>query len=77
MEVAIRNIFANHVYKFGGRFYRQVKGGPIGLRLTGTVARLVMDKWARVFLQRLQKAGIPLEVFLKYVDDVNLALTVI
>ena len=32
------------------RLFRQIKGGPIGLRLTGVVARLVMDHLAKLFI---------------------------
>ena len=45
IEVAIQEIFANHVYRFDGKLYRQKEGGAIGLRLTGIVARIVMDRW--------------------------------
>ena len=36
----------NHIYMFDGQAYLQTKGGAIGLRLTGLVARVVMDRWA-------------------------------
>ena len=60
-KVAVRTIFSHHVYKFGGKFYRQTEGGPIGLRLTGVVAQLVMDRWAKQFLKRLSDAGITVQ----------------
>ena len=50
-EVAVRSLFSSHIYKYGRQFYKQVKGGPIGLCLTGIVTRLTMDRWARTFLQ--------------------------
>ena len=43
-------IFSNHMYQFGGVNYRQLIGGPIGLRLTSVVARVVMDRWSKLFL---------------------------
>ena len=62
------------MYQFGGLIFRQGFGGPIGLRLTSMVARIVMDKWAKDFLQRTQDAGMRLHLFAKYVDDVNVVM---
>ena len=45
--VAVETVFSHHIYKFGGACYRQLKGRPIGLRLTSLVARLVMDMWSK------------------------------
>ena len=72
LEVATRATFGIHVYRYGGKNYRQMAGGPIGLRLTGVVAHVVMDKWAREFTRRLSTAQIPPYLLTKYVDDVNL-----
>ena len=47
LESACGIVMKNHVYTFGGRKYKQIKGGAIGLRLTGVVARIRMDRWAR------------------------------
>ena len=33
-------IFENHLYTFGGKVFRQGRGGPIGLRGTSAIARL-------------------------------------
>ena len=38
-------LFTNHIYIFGGKWFRQAKGGPIGLRGTCAVARVVMNVW--------------------------------
>ena len=34
-EIAIIVLFTNFSYKFGGKFYKQKSGGPIGVRATG------------------------------------------
>ena len=75
IEIGVRTILENHVYKFGYKIYRQVIGGPMGLKLTGIVARLVMDRWARKFEFKLAEAGIKLDLLKKYIDDVNLVLS--
>ena len=53
VKVAVKIIFANHIYQFGGKKYKQVAGGPIGLRLTRLVARVVTDTWDLAFLSKL------------------------
>ena len=74
LEIAVNAILNNHVYKFGNKFYKQRQGGPIGLRLTGVVARLVMDGWTRTFKEKLAAAGVTLDVIIKYVDDINMGI---
>ena len=45
MKIAVKKLFTSHVYPFAGRYFRQKVGGPIGLRSTCAVARLVMLWW--------------------------------
>ena len=45
MEVMVDTIMSNHLYQFDSRVSRQVEGGPIGLEITGVLARLVMLWW--------------------------------
>ena len=47
IELAIMAVMNNHYYQFGGRYLKQGTGGAIGLRLTGLVCRIVMDRWVR------------------------------
>ena len=47
MKTAVMQIMSNHVFEFGGRTYLQSDGGSIGLRLTGAVCRVVMDRWVK------------------------------
>ena len=41
--IGIETSFSEHVYKFNGDLYKQMEGGAIGVRLTGEVARVIMD----------------------------------
>ena len=77
MKIAIINVFRHHMYQFNGRTYRQSAGGPIGLRLTSVVAHVVMDSWARGFLEKMVRAEVDVHAFIKYVDDVNLVLSML
>ena len=72
IKIAVLRVFQNHVYSFNGQVYLQLAGGPIGLRLTSMVARVVMDTWASMFLVRLDDAGFILWAMVKYVDDINI-----
>ena len=51
--------------------FRQVSGGPIGLRATGVVARIVMDRWERNLTTSLRLAKLEVYLLGKYVDYVN------
>ena len=74
IKIAIITVFKNHVYQFGGRKFQQTSGGPIGLRLTSLVARIVMDRWALSFLGKVDRAGMKVWAMIKYVDDVNIVV---
>ena len=49
LSIAITAMFRNYYYSFGGAMFRQEEGGPIGLRGTCAIARLIMQifdvKW--------------------------------
>ena len=74
VEIAVRTTFRNHLYQFEGKMRVQAEGGPIGLRLTGVVARIVMDYWARKFKELVKANNLTIYMFRKYVDDINLVM---
>ena len=43
VSLATKAMFSHHFYKFGGDTYHQAQGGPIGLRGTCAIAKLVMQ----------------------------------
>ena len=57
--------------------YLQESGGPIGARLTGGVARIIMDRWARDIRASLSRNKIEIYLLSKYVDTVNIAISLI
>ena len=71
LEIGIQTSFSLHTFTFGGKLYQQLRGGPIGARLTMAVARIVIELWRRLVRERLDKAG--LEVYIEggYVDDMQ------
>ena len=72
--IATKAMFENHFYNFGGKVFHQEQGGPIGLRGTCAVARIVMQlfdsKWKRV----LAENGIRTWEVMRYVDDARAIL---
>ena len=58
LKTSILAMFKTHTYSFGGKYYLQVKGGPIGLRSTCCIARLVMLWWDDMLMVALMKLNI-------------------
>ena len=75
LEQGILAVMKGHVYEFNGQAHKQTEGGPIGLQLSGSLARVFMLLWDRKFLQALEKATRHLEwdlhFMMRYVDDSN------
>ena len=67
-------LFRTHVYEFGGKFYLQKKGGPIGLRSTCAIARIVMLWWDEKFLALVASSNLSLEEKARYMDDIRVWL---
>ena len=61
----------NYVYKFDGTVRKQAKGGAIGLELTGVLAQIFMVWWDRELKARVERLGIPLYMYKRYVEDIN------
>ena len=51
--IATEVLFTTHLYTFGGEAFKQLSGGPIGLRATCAIARLVMCIWDTLWKQVL------------------------
>ena len=69
VEIALKILFANFTYKFGGKYYHQKEGGPIGVRATGAASTLVMEDWAEVYEEILVKSCVLVLLLAGYVDD--------
>ena len=75
--MALEANFSNHIYQCQNSLYRQSKGGGIGARITGEVARVVMDLWMDLIKTNLEENGITIYLLTKYVDDINIASSLI
>ena len=74
MKIAVLVLFRTHVYEFGGKFFLQRKGGPIGFRSTCCIARIVMLWWDEKLLSLIAKNNHTLEQKARYMDDIRLWL---
>ena len=48
---------------------------PIGLKLSGVLARIVMLKFDRMYLEKLSNLNINIVLYQRYIDDLNMALS--
>ena len=74
MKILVETVMRNHCYQFDGKLFMQQTGGPIGLKLTGVLARLVMLRFDKMYLEKLEKFEIKLALYKRYIDDINMSL---
>ena len=77
VQKAVLAIFKTHTYSFSKKYFLQMKGGPIGLRSTCCVARLVMLWWDEKFLEVVESANMKVVDCARYMDDVRVWLRAI
>ena len=71
LQVVIKLIMNNHIYKINDTYKKQSQGGPIGLELTGDIAQIYMCWWDKQMKTKLTNNSIQTLVYLRYVDDIN------
>jgi hypothetical protein len=71
MHTAVLTLFRTHTYNFGGKFYLQQQGGPIGLRSTCCIARIVMLWWGRQLTEVMANSNLSAEQKVRYIDDIR------
>ena len=74
VRIGIEALFSTHLYTFGGEVFLQTKGGPIGLRATCGVARVLMNMWDEKWLEMMKKWMIEVQEYLRYMDDRRMML---
>ena len=79
LRKGIMAVIKNHMYRFNERIYLQKEGGPIGLQLTGAIARIFMLWWDRKVKEQINNAmadiDFQLHMYMRYVDDCNIVCT--
>jgi hypothetical protein len=69
LRLSIELMFSTHIYSFGGKSYKQREGGPIGLRSTCALSRVVMARWDCKWKARMTESNLRVEDDGRYVDD--------
>lgn len=73
----IKSTFTNHFYRFNQKYFKQINKGPIGLKASGSITRLFLIWWDRMFLELASILGILIFMYTRYGDDGNLAVKAI
>ena len=73
-EIGIRTVFTSHLYQFNGKIFLQQDGGPIGVRLSGAVARAVMGEWDATLNSILATNRLLVWLLTRYVDDCTILM---
>jgi hypothetical protein len=68
LRQSVEIMYSTHNYSFGGKTYKQQEGGPIGLRSTCALARVVMGRWDCKWKKRMSKTNIKMEDDGRFVD---------
>ena len=74
MKTAVLAIFKTHTYSFNQKYFLQKNGGPIGLRSTCCVARMVMVWWDGMLVEALETLNIKKIAGARYMDDIRVWL---
>ncbi len=77
LKVALKLILNNHCYMFNNEVKKQNEGGPIGLDITGVIARIFMSWWDRQINDRLQTNDVKVFLYKRYEDDINMCVNAI
>ena len=75
--IGLETVLSNHIYQCQNKLYRQLKGGGIGTRITGVIARVIMDVWMDLATTALEENKVIIYLMTKYVDDINIATSLI
>ena len=71
VKVGVLMIMNTHVYSWDGESYLQGGRGPIGLRSTCAVARVVMNEWDARWLSLCKENNIKVRKSERYMDDIR------
>ena len=74
VQIGTLAMMNTHQYSFNGKTYLQMAGGPIGLRATCAVARVVMNVWDARWLEVMRTNNINIHGGCRYMDDIRIIL---
>ena len=74
VQIAVITMMNTHLYEFNGKIYLQQQGGPIGLRATCAVARIVMNYWDACWMDMMATQNVETLEEDRYMDDIRIFL---
>ena len=74
VQIGVIAVMNTHQYSFNGKTFLQKAGGPIGLRATCAIARVVMNTWDTRWLEKMESNGIKIKTGVRYMDDIRIFL---
>ena len=75
LNIVIKVIMKNHVYECNNETKKQKEGGPIGLELTGELAKVLMNWWDEQLKKKIkEQEDLKIAMYKRYIDDINLAI---
>ena len=77
IEILVKFVMGNHLYKFEGKIRRQKHGCGIGHRLAQKLGKVAMNKWMKRYAELGIENELRVDMMKKYVDDVDLLMEVI
>ena len=77
VETAIIVSMSLHLYCFDDEIYLQSSGGPIGMRATASLANVIMKIYDQAWVKLMEREGVIMDLFVRYVDDCRIFLTAI
>ena len=69
IEVGVKLVLRNHAYRWKNNIWLQRLGVPTGLRLSGVIGRIVMDRWKTEMTTLMANNKMISYLLEKYVDD--------
>ena len=74
IKIGVIVMMNSHVYSFNGETFLQKAGGPIGLRSTCAVARVVMNEWDARWMKLVKANNVNIKKNNRYMDDIRAML---
>ena len=71
VQIGVLVMMNTHLYSFNGKTFIQQGGGPIGLRSTCAVARVVMNEWDAKWMEKLEENNVKVRKSERYMDDIR------
>ena len=68
-RIVVQVLWTHFTYEFGGEFFIQAQGGPIGARITMAASRLVMQEWSERYIRVMKASMVEMYALRGYVDD--------